>query len=66
MIACMGCNLHWLAVLLLPIALWVMKIFRHNGKKCPCDCHKEGKKFGKLIDGISEDEYFVKQMLNEK
>lgn len=39
-IACMGCHLHWLAVLLLPVALWVMKIFRHKGKKCPCDCHK--------------------------
>jgi hypothetical protein len=43
-IACAGCHLHWLAVVLLPIALWVFKIFRHKGGKCPCDCHKKPRK----------------------
>lgn len=56
----MGCHLYWLAILLLPIALWVMKIFRHKDKKCLCDCHETKLKTGKLINGISEDVYFVK------
>jgi hypothetical protein len=40
-IACMGCHLHWLAVLMLPVAVWVMKIIRHKRGKCPCDCHEK-------------------------
>lgn len=40
LIACMGCHLHWLALFLLPFALWIMKVFRHKKGKCPCDCHK--------------------------
>jgi hypothetical protein len=37
-IACIHCN--WLAIIFLPLALWVINKFRKN-HNCPCDCHEK-------------------------
>ena len=39
--ACFGCHFYVIALMLMPIASWVMKVIKHKKDKCACECHKE-------------------------
>lgn len=40
-LACFGCHFYIFALLLMPIASWVMKVIKHKKGKCECDCHED-------------------------
>jgi hypothetical protein len=42
--ACFGCHFYVIALMLMPVASWVMKVIKHKKGECACECHKEDEK----------------------